>query len=118
MHENIITLIPIKAIMQDIPTMVSAISMLPISVTKHFKTPIIPWLLQRNPRTPFNCVKIIITEVADVKPEMTGFEMKSTKKPRKNNLLIYETFLYFCLPNLKTPIKNSTQPHKKQSKIT
>lgn len=28
----------------------------------------------------------MITDVADVKPEVTGMEMKSTKKPRQTNL--------------------------------
>lgn len=38
-------------------------------------------LLNVIPTKPFNCAKIIITEVADVKPEIAGAEIKSTIKP-------------------------------------
>lgn len=37
--------------------------------------------LNRTPKMPFNCDSTIIMEVAVVKPEVTGVEIKSTKNP-------------------------------------
>lgn len=39
-----------------------------------------------KPTNPCSCATMMITDVADVKPEVTGMEMKSTKKPRQTNL--------------------------------
>lgn len=39
------------------------------------------WKLK--PRRPFNCDTAIITDVADVKPTVTGIEMKSINTPEK-----------------------------------
>lgn len=40
-----------------------------------------------KPRRPFNWDTAMITEVADVKPTVTGMEMKSISTPGKINLL-------------------------------
>lgn len=38
--------------------------------------------LNLTPRIPFNCDSTIIMEVAVVKPDVTGVEIKSTKNPK------------------------------------
>lgn len=37
--------------------------------------------LNLRPKRPLSCEPIIMTEVADVNPEVTGSDMKSTRKP-------------------------------------
>jgi hypothetical protein len=40
-----------------------------------------PFALNFSPSKPFNWEQAIITDVADVKPTVTGIEMKSTNTP-------------------------------------
>lgn len=38
-----------------------------------------------SPRRPFSCDTAMITEVAEVKPTVTGIEMKSIKTPKQKS---------------------------------
>lgn len=40
------------------------------------------------PRRPFSCVVPIITEVADVNPTVTGIDIKSTKTPENEEMIL------------------------------
>lgn len=40
-----------------------------------------------SPRSPFSCDTAIITDVAEVKPTVTGIEMKSIRTPKKKENL-------------------------------
>lgn len=42
-----------------------------------------PWLLNLIPKRPFICVRAIVKDIADVNPDITGVDIKSTKKPIK-----------------------------------
>lgn len=46
-----------------------------------------------------NWFTIIITEVAEVNPDVTGIDIKSTKKPKKNHL-DYKMFNFLLFPFL------------------
>lgn len=48
--------------------------------------------LNCNPSNPFSCDTAIMTEVADVKPTVTGTDMKSIKTP-ENPLVDYIFYL-------------------------
>jgi hypothetical protein len=44
-----------------------------------------PFDLNLSPSRPFSWEQAMITDVADVKPTVTGMEMKSTKTPEKGS---------------------------------
>lgn len=84
--------------------------------------------LNLTPKIPFNCEITIIMEVAVVKPDVTGVDIKSTKKPvNRYNIMhlqfaihsFFFSFNYFYiiyfvknnLPSLNKPISISTIPH-------
>lgn len=68
---------------QEIPKEASAALILSKEENSFTNKSIMPWCLNFKPKRPLICVKMMITEVAEVNPEITGVDIKSTKNPKK-----------------------------------